>query len=423
MDSWTEAGSAPFAERHFPFEKILKLNDFFPPDFVTEYTGQIRAWFYVLHVIATAIYGSHAFKNVLVTGVILGTDGRKMSKNFGNYPDPKEMLRTYGGDALRLYLMSSPVMKGEDIRISEQDYRDQVKNFLLLFWNVYNFFVTYADLDNWRPEIKSKRIVQNRTILDEWIINMLRLLTIKVTEALEAYDPVTAISLLQEFLNDLSRWYIRRSRGRVGVQEENSLDKELFYQTSYFVLINFCKLVSVFAPFVTEEIYKNLTKEESVHLTDWPKSDGKVDMQLLEEMQILRTSIEKVHAQRKAKGIPVRQPLNQVSIFNYNLSNQDLIQLIKDEVNVKNILFKKGSGQIKVELDTKITPELEEEAKTRELIRKIQGKRKEMGIGLTQRISVKNPWLPKNLKLTQKVKNVTLARNIEKGDFEVTLTS
>ena len=156
LDSWIEAGSAPYAEHHYPFNKEIKLGDFFPPDFIVEYTGQIRAWFYVLHVIGTAIFDSKAFKNVAVTGVILGTDGRKMSKNYHNYPDPKELLQKYGGDALRLYLMGSPVMKGEDILISEDQYRLQVRGLMLILWNVYNFFITYANIDKWATSNKQQ---------------------------------------------------------------------------------------------------------------------------------------------------------------------------------------------------------------------------------------------------------------------------
>ena len=143
-----------FAERHYPFDKEQKLEDFFPPDFIVEYTGQIRAWFYVLHVISTALLKTNAFKNVLVTGVILGTDGRKMSKNWKNYPDPRETIEKYGGDALRLYLMNTPVMRSEDVAISEEQYKNEVRNYLLTLWNVYNFFVTYSNLDNWKPTKK-----------------------------------------------------------------------------------------------------------------------------------------------------------------------------------------------------------------------------------------------------------------------------
>jgi isoleucyl-tRNA synthetase len=156
LDSWIEAGSASFAERHFPFDNSQKLEDFFPPDYIAEYTGQIRAWFYVLHVIGSALFKSPAFKNVTVEGVILGTDGRKMSKNYGNYPDPRKLLETYGGDALRLYLLGSPVMNGEDILISEEQYKLQVRGTLLILWNVYNFFVSYADVDGWSPKKKRR---------------------------------------------------------------------------------------------------------------------------------------------------------------------------------------------------------------------------------------------------------------------------
>jgi hypothetical protein len=182
LDSWIEAGSASFAERHYPFNSEEKIEDFFPPDFIAEYTGQIRAWFYVLHVIGTALFDSPAFKNVVVEGVILGTDGRKMSKNYGNFPDPKKLIEQYGGDALRMYLLGSPVMNGEDIRISEIDYRDQVRGTLLILWNVYNFFVTYAIADNWSPSEKSVSVSQN--VLDRWILSKVNKLNLEVSDKL-----------------------------------------------------------------------------------------------------------------------------------------------------------------------------------------------------------------------------------------------
>src|SRR3990167_4657443 len=191
LDSWIEAGSAPFAERHFPFEKRIKLEDFFPPHFIVEYTGQIRAWFYVLHVIAVGLYKSKAFKNVLVTGVILGTDGRKMSKNYGNYPDPKEMLGKHGGDALRLYLLGSPVMAGEDIRISEEEYKNQVRTFLLTLWNIYNFFFTYSNINNWQIKSQNK---SSENILDKWLIARLHNLIIQNSVCLDAFDTVNTVN-------------------------------------------------------------------------------------------------------------------------------------------------------------------------------------------------------------------------------------
>ena len=172
LDSWIEAGSASFAERHYPFTSQEKLEDFFPPDFIGEYTGQIRAWFFILHIIGAALYESPAFKNAIVEGVILGSDGRKMSKNFKNYPDPATMLNTYGGDALRLYLMGSPVMNGEDILISEDNYRNQVRGTMLILWNVYNFFITYATLDKWQPTAENVAKTSDSE-LDVWILSRL----------------------------------------------------------------------------------------------------------------------------------------------------------------------------------------------------------------------------------------------------------
>ena len=278
LDSWIEAGSASFAERHFPFDKTQKLEDFFPPDFIVEYTGQIRAWFYVLHVIATALYGSHAFKNVAVTGVILGTDGRKMSKNYGNYPDPKEMLQKYGGDALRLYLMGSPVMKGEDILISEETYRAQIKSFMLTLWNVYNFFITYANLDTFQPLQYPTLSLERTNVLDKWILSRLSKTLVEITKFLEEYNTTDSITELKKFIvDDLSLWYIRRSRDRVGPAAESEEDKKTFYETTYYVLTTLSKLMATFMPFLSEIIYQNLTKGESVHLEDWPEVKFEID--------------------------------------------------------------------------------------------------------------------------------------------------
>ncbi|MFH1863570.1 MAG: isoleucine--tRNA ligase [bacterium] len=395
LDSWIEAGSASFAERHFPFEKNIKLEDFFPPDFIVEYTGQIRAWFYVLHVISTALYNNIAFKNVVVTGVILGTDGRKMSKNFGNYPDPKEMLEKYGGDALRLYLMGSPVMNGEDILISEDQYKDQVRSLMLTLWNVFNFFTSYANLDKWSPAAGTEYKVQSTDILDKWILARLKQTINLVTAGLEKYDSVSAVAEIKNFIgNDLSLWYIRRSRDRVGPAAGSPKDKQAFYATAYRVLCTISKLLAPLAPFLSELIYKNLTKEESVHLAFWPDSKplSDQDTEFLNEMILVRKIVEKVHAERKEKRIPVRQPLAKLQIINAKLQINELEQLILDELNVKKLEFINGEGELKVELDIKITPELKEEAKLRDLVRKIQGERKKMGMDLTQKIDLWNEW-------------------------------
>jgi len=420
LDSWIEAGSASFAERHYPFNKE-KLESFFPPDFIVEYTGQIRAWFYVLHVIGAILFDSNAFKNVVVTGVVLGTDGRKMSKNFGNYPDPKLMLEKYGGDALRLYLMGSPVMHGEDIRISEEEYRNQIKSFLLTLWNSYNFFITYANLDNWKPNKKELNINdRNLPVLDKWILSRL-LTTIKqVTFNLEKYDTTQSVANLKAFIQDFSVWYIRRSRERVGPTVQNQKDKNFFYETCYFVLINFLKILAPIAPFISEEIYKNLTKEESVHLTFWPEfKNNKIDKKLIDEMNLVREIVEKIHSERKRLNIPVRQPLSSVEVrlSNTNIS-ESLLDILKKEVNIKKVTLKKGR-EIKIVLDTKLTPRLIEESKARDLIRKIQSERKTQNLTLMDEVNVSNPWLPKNKGILGTIKKRTFTSKIEKGVFKV----
>lgn len=417
LDSWIEAGSASFAERHYPFNPEVKLEEFFPPDFIVEYTGQIRAWFYVLHVIGTALFDSPAFKNVNVTGVILGTDGRKMSKNYGNYPDPKEMLRKYGGDALRLYLMGSPVMHGEDILISEEQYRNQVRGMLLILWNTYNFFVTYALQAGWTPGIVEK---DSDNILDKWILSLLNSLISDVTTHLEQYDTVAGVEKLKKFVDEFSTWYIRRSRDRVNAAAEDEQDKKFFLETTYTVLTTFAQVAAPFIPFITEEMYRNLTGEESVHLSHWPEVDrSKINTELEEQMVVVRKIVELGLAQRKEKQIKVRQPLQELRIKNYELRiAEGLLQLVKDEVNVKQIVLEDGKGEMSAELDTTITPELQAEGEAREIIRKIQDERKKLGTSLDEKVSVILPSWPESF--VEFIKKKALVASLTKGEeFQV----
>lgn len=409
LDSWIEAGSASFGERHFPFEKDQKLEEFYPPDFIGEYTGQIRAWFYVLHVIGGALFNSPAFKNVLVEGVILGTDGRKMSKNYKNYPDPREMIQKYGGDALRLYLLGSPVMHGEDILISEEQYRNQVKGMMLIVWNIYNFFVSYALVDKW-----SRKALPNASsyILDRWVLSLLNNLVRGITRDLESFDTISAISRFQKFIDDFSTWYIRRSRDRVGKNAQEKNNKDSFYSTCFIVLTTFCKLLAPFAPFISEEIYQNLTNEESVHLTFWPELDKQLindDLEL--EMKTAREIVEQAHAKRKEAGIKLRQPLQEFRIKNLGLKiSKDILELIKEELNVKDIGLSDDGGIFSVEFDTDLTLELQEEGKTREIIRLIQEERKRLGTKLDEEIDVYLETWPK--KFGEEIKKKALVKNL-----------
>lgn len=408
LDSWIEAGSASFAERHFPFNTKETLEDFFPPDFITEYTGQIRAWFYVLHVIGCALYDSPAFKNVQVTGVIKGTDGRKMSKNFKNYPDPKEMLNKYGGDALRLYLLGSPVMKGEDILISEETYRNQVRGMMLVLWNVYKFFVTYANLSSSYKKGPHVPVVPTGTLhaLDAWILSRLTVLTRTVTIELDQYDTVAAIALLNEFIQDLSTWYLRRSR-----------DRDDYYETLHYVLVVVSQLIAPVTPFIAEEIYRNLTGQESVHLSDWPvPAESFFDEALEKQMSVVRRAAELGHARRKEHGVAVKQPLAKLTVTIQKKSvtpHKSLYPVLQDELNVKEVHFEKGDEEDAV-FDFTITEELKQEGEARALVRKIQEARKALGTALDEQVIVYIPAWPERFE--SEIKKKTLVSEIRKAD-------
>ncbi len=423
LDSWIEAGSASFAERHFPFNQSEKLEDFFPPDFVAEYTGQIRAWFYVLHVISTALYDSPAFKNVLVEGVLLGTDGRKMSKNYGNYPDPKELMQQYGGDALRLYLLTSPVMNGEDVSFSTTGVPDVVKGFMLILWNSYKYFVEYANAANWSCSQTPPDIKEKLTVLDRWILAKLTQVVLSANEKLDQYDILTATRIIEEFVtNDLSTWYIRRSRDRVGISAEQE-DQRIFLSTMYGVLVTLSKLLAPIAPFISESIFRNLTDEESVHLEDYPKGDKSLlDEDLIVGMDMVRKLVEMGHAQRKEAEIKLRQPLSVFSYSSEEKLSEELEKIMAEELNVKSVEYEKSSDDnISGNMNTEITQELQEEGSARELIRQIQQQRKELGLTLSDQVKVVSPNLPVE-QYIDLVKRQTNTTELASGsDFEVTL--
>ena len=415
LDSWIEAGSASFAERHFPFEKSVKLEDFFPPDFIAEYTGQIRAWFYVVHVIGGALYKSQAFKNVVVEGVILGTDGRKMSKNYGNYPDPKEMLEKYGGDALRLYLMGSPVMKGEDILISGDQYREQVRGIMLILWNVYNFFVSNAIADKWSP--KSVELGSSN-VLDKWITSRLEGALKETTSFMEKYDTVNTIRSIESFISDLSLWYVRRSRDRVGPTAEDQNDKNQCYETFFYVITNLCKIMAPITPFFAEEIYKNLTGEESVHLVDWPTGDvSLIKAELNNQMLSARELVAVIHALRKNRPLSVKIPIKTMSYSGPIKFTEDVLKIIKEEVNVYDLKYDKEQEYFSAFAKTDESNLDEDSGKKRDIIRKIQEERKRLGTRLDEKVSVQLPEWPKQFE--DEIKRKALISTLSKGEFKV----
>lgn len=428
LDSWIEAGSAPFAERHYPFEKDLVLDKFFPPDFIEEYTGQIRAWFYVLHVLATglSLYSDSKrdklAENVLVTGVVLGTDGRKMSKNFGNYPDPKEMIQKYGGDALRLYLMGSSVMNGEDMKISEADYQLQVRSFLMTYWNIYNFFVSYAVIDGWLPS--DNEVNKSDNVLDQWILSRMWGSIHNITEnGYDKFNSPEIVGLATIFVvNDLSGWYVRRIRDRVGPSVADGIDKQQAYQTLWTILTTYTKVLAPVIPFISEEIYKNLTGDESVHLSLWPdyvkNKLAFTDDKLEKQMEIGMALASTIHAFRKEHAIKVRIPIKKLSYNGPIEISSEVMRVILEEVNVYELTYSKSdSSTYKIEGDTSDANQDFEAGFARELIRQVQEERKELQTSLDEYVIVSLPEWPQ--KFEEEIMKKALIKSLTKGEFKV----
>jgi len=383
LDTWFDSGSMPYAELHYPFENKEKFEAGFPAEFIAEGQDQCRAWFYYLHVIATAIKDSRAFNNVVVNGIVVGEDGKKLSKRLKNYPDPMEVFEKYGADPLRYYLTSSPVMAAENLSFKESDVADLVRGMFRMLWNSYSFFVLYANIDKFKVQ-SSKFKVQN--LLDKWVISELNVLAKEVNGAMENYQLNRAARYFPKFIDNLSNWYIRRSRKRFWKSEDDA-DKKEAYQTLHYVLVELAKLMAPFTPFIAEEIYKNLTGEESVHLVDFPVADEKlINEKLNQEMEQARIIITEALQLRAKAGIRVRQPLNKFSIFNFQFS-KELEEIIKEEINIKELVLDRKEKK-EMLLDTEITEELKLEGQAREIIRFIQEMRREAGYEVDNRIKV-----------------------------------
>jgi isoleucyl-tRNA synthetase len=383
LDTWFDSGSMPYAQAHYPFENKESFDQTFPAQFIAEGVDQTRCWFYYLHAISTAVKGSNAFKNVAVNGIVQAEDGKKMAKRLKNYPDPSEIFDKYGADALRFYLLSSPVVSAETINFKESEVAELVRGMFRMLWNSYSFFVLYANIDKFKPATRNPQTATN--LLDRWVISELNMLIRDVNESMEKYELNKAVRLFPKFIDNFSNWYIRRSRKRFW-KSENDGDKNEAYQTLWYVLAELSKLMAPFTPFIAEEIYKNLTGNESVHLAEFPKANNElVDEKLNEEMDIVRKIVSEGLQLRAKAGIKVRQPLSELRIMSHELRD-DLSEIIKEEVNVKNVKAVKDLQNI--ELDTEITEELKLEGQAREIIRHIQEMRKEAGYEVDNRIIV-----------------------------------
>ena len=340
FDCWFESGSMPYAQLHYPFENKEDFEKNFPADFIAEGLDQTRGWFYTLHVIATILFDEPAFQNVIVNGILLAKNGEKLSKSKKNYPDPNELFDTKGVDSTRLFLYQSTAPLAEDVRFSDDHVDEIVKKFTLTLWNTYSFFVTYANIDNFDPQA-TKLELNKLHELDRWLLSELHQLTAEVTKHMDEYNLSKATRPLIQFVDNLSNWYIRRSRRRFW-KSENDQDKMLAYKTLHTVLTEICKLIAPFTPFIADEVYRNLTSLASVHLEDWPKADSKlIDQKLNDKMRIARTIVRLGHSIRAKENLKVRQPLAKIQVAVPNKQDakylQELQDVVLEELNVKEI--------------------------------------------------------------------------------------
>jgi len=384
LDCWFESGSMPFAQFHYPFENKEKFEANFPGDFIVEYVGQVRAWFYYVHTVNVALFGKNAFKNVIVTGNVAGNDGYKMSKSRGNFTDPNVLFDEYSADAWRFLLLSSPLLSGEDFSLRDRDVQD-VQRKLAMIWNMYDFFTLYASVDGWEWDGSIDDPSASLTNpLDKWVLSRIHQLQLHIEADMDAYNIPGALAPVLAFIDDASNWYVRRSRRRFW-KSGNDTDKDAAYQTLHYVLVRLSMILAPFVPFLAEELYQKLTGGESVHLLDWP-TPGDVDEEVLEKMAFVRNAINEGLSQRAANKVKVRQPLRCASIPNADTilgKDSALTEIVLEELNVKEYVSTSGD---KVELDLKVTPELKREGIIRELVRQVQAARKAADLNVDDRI-------------------------------------
>ena len=412
LDCWFESGSMPFAQFHYPFENVEKFEQNFPGDFVVEYVGQVRAWFYYMHAVNVGLFGHNAFKHVIVTGNIAGNDGYKMSKSRGNFTDPNELMDKYSADSWRFLLISSPVMNGEDFSLQDKDVGDVARK-LSMVWNMYDFFTMYAEVDGWEFHGDVSDPTESLTNhLDQWVVSRLHQLIAEVGKYMDAYDIPSALKPILPFIEDASNWYVRRSRRRFW-KSGDDIDKNNAYRTLHYVLTQLAMILAPFTPFLAEELYQKLTGGESVHLLDWPVG-GHVNELVVGDMEQVREYVNQGLSIRAKEHQKVRQPLASVTVPTLGRF-VDFKEILIDELNVKDVF----EGP-ELSLDLYVTEELKQEGLMREIVRHIQSARKDAGLNVDDRISLSLVTLSNDIRAAidtyqSVIADETLASRFETG--------
>jgi isoleucyl-tRNA synthetase len=425
FDCWFESGAMPYAQWHYPFENKKLVEKTFPADFIAEGLDQTRGWFYTLHVLAAALTlgnlglgkGKPAFKNVIVNGLVLDSFGRKLSKKLRNYTEPEKIFDKYGADALRYFLLSSTQI-GEDYQFSEKGVEEIFRKVIDKFRNIFSFYNLYVD----KLQLQE---LKTDNVLDQWILARLNEVIKQTTDKMKIYELTDATRILMDFIDDLSNWYVRRSRKRFSDFAKNTeaAVKKDFEQASAvlgYVILETSKLLAPFAPFISEAVHLTLT-QNSVHLEDWPETNRKlIDKKLLEEMTEIRRLASLGLAKRLEAGIKVRQPLAALKLKTKNSklkANKELLNILKDEINIKEIIF---DSKIKedLELDTELTPELKAEGILRDLTRLVQGLRQDAGYQPKDRIILMLEG-PAELKAILERNNDLLKKEINAHEIEL----
>ncbi len=427
LDVWFESGSMPYAQFHYPFENKDEFTKSSPADFIVEYTGQLRGWFYYLHVLSNALFLQNAYKNVVAHGVLMGNDGRKMSKSYGNYPDPRQTIEKYGAEALRLFFMGSKIMNGEDLSVSEEDIKEQSRLIQTLH-NSFKYFVTYANLHNFKP--LSKRVWHFKT-LDRWLELRLERFISDYSSGLDGYDFYRSTRAIRPFIEDLSTWYIRRNRDRFVAGDAEAL------QTLYNVFERFAQAVAPTLPFSAELIFQTLHAENrsSIHLQTYPEpamSSLEEEGAMLELMDEVRSIASVGHRLRSEAGLNLRQPLEKVVLDGFGSWKPDdrYLEILRDELNVRNVVFGMSEGEMvcveengkKICLDTQLTPELKAEGRYRELARRLQDERKKAGLQVGQKVVLHYFTEDAELRELMKARQQDLGRQISLSELSLAST-